>query len=279
MFRDVSDHEFDQHLRNLSAYGYTVAKSYMPQETVRMLLEKTWHYYDKTKDYKYAGRPERDLRDLRVYSLQNKDMLYIEILGAPFVRRVLMDKLNDPYYRWIPGDKPNYILQNFNARSSGNALDLHIDSRVPLIREKPISLQVIYALEDMDDTNGCSVVAPGTHNSGRYTDRELENVVPLHAKAGDLVIWDSRLWHGTQASNGNKSRWALIASFCMWWMKQDLNMIRTLPEEFYARMTDEQKQLIGYLSIPPDAETERINVKCGYDFLKPKVADYFRASV
>jgi hypothetical protein len=54
-------------------------------------------------------------------------------------------------------------------------------------------------------------------------------------------------------------------------------MVRTLPEGFYAKMTDEQKQLIGYLCIPPDSEVDRINVKCGYEFLKPKVADYFRA--
>jgi hypothetical protein len=276
MYRDVSDHEFDQHIRNLSAYGYTNAKGYMLPKTVDMLLKKTWHYHEQTKDVEYAGRPARDARDLRVYSLQSKDMIFNDMLGAPFLRRVLMDRLNDPYYRWIPNDKPNYILQNFNARSSGNALELHIDSRVPFISEKPISMQAVFALEDMDDTNGCSIVVPGTHRSGTYTDRDLENVVPLHAKAGDLVIWDSRLWHGTQASTGEKSRWALIASFCMWWMKQDLNMVRSLPEEFYAKMTDEQKQLIGYLCLPPDSEVERINFKCGYEFLKPTVADYFK---
>ena len=41
-------------------------------------------------------------------------------------------------------------------------------------------------------------------------------------------------------------------------------------------MTDEQKQLIGYCSIPPSSEFERINFKCGYDCLKPTVADYFK---
>ncbi len=276
MFRQVSDKEYDQHLRNLNAYGYTRVEAFMPPETVAMLLDRSWACHAATKDFEYAGRPARDARDLRVYNLQNKDFIYVEILGEAFIRRVLMNQLNDPYYRWLPADVPNYILQNFNARSSGEALELHIDSRVPIIRDKPVSMQVIYVLEDMDETNGCSVVVPGTHKSGAYTDRELENVLPVHAKAGDLVIWDSRLWHGTQRNNGEKSRWALIASFCMWWMKQDVNMIRTLPEEYYSRMTPEQKQLIGYLSIPPDSELERINVKCGYDFLKPRVADYFK---
>ena len=142
--------------------------------------------------------------------MQNKDFIYIEILGAPFVRRILMDLLNDPYYKWLPDNVPNYILQNFNARSSGNALELHIDSRIPIVRPQPISCQVIYLLEDMNEENGCSVVVPGTHRSGSYTDRDLKNVLPLHAKAGDLVVWDSRLWHGTLENNSDRSRWALI---------------------------------------------------------------------
>jgi len=253
MFREIPSAEFDQHLRNLNAYGYTIARSYMSTATVSALLDKTWRYYEEAKHLEYAGRPERDSRDLRVYNLQNKDLAFIDVLGAPFVRQTMIELLNDPYYRWIPADKPNYILQNFNARSSGNALDLHIDSRIPLLRDKPISTQAIYVLEDMDERNGCSVVVPGTHRSGTYTDRSLTNLTPVHAKAGDLVIWDSRLWHGTQANDGSKSRWALVASFCMWWMKQDVNMTRMLPETFYAKMTDEQKQLLGYLSMPPDS--------------------------
>jgi len=274
--RDISDKEYDQHLRNMNAYGYTIEQNFIKPDTLKYLQDTTNRCFDEVKDAKYNGRPDRDKRDLRVYNLQNKDFIYIEILGVPFVRRLLMELLNDPYYKWLPADKPNYILQNFNARSSGNALELHIDSRIPIIRPQPISCQVIFLLEDMNEKNGCSIVVPGTHRSGTYTDRDLENVVPLHAKAGDLVIWDSRLWHGTLPNNSDRSRWALIASFCMWWMKQDVNMTRSLPEEFYARMTNEQKQLIGYCSMPPESEFDRINIKCGYDFLKPTVADYFK---
>jgi len=276
MMREISDKDYDQHLRNMNAYGYTVVREYITPDTLKTLKKTTDRHYNEVKDTPYHGRPARDSRDLRIYNLQNKDFIYIEILGAPFVRRILMDLLNDPYYKWLPDNVPNYILQNFNARSSGNALELHIDSRIPIVRPQPISCQVIYLLEDMNEENGCSVVVPGTHRSGSYTDRDLKNVLPLHAKAGDLVVWDSRLWHGTLENNSDRSRWALIASFCMWWMKQDVDMTRSLPEEFYARMSDEQKQLIGYCSMPPKTEYDRINFKCGYEFLKPTIADYFK---
>ena len=274
--RSISDKEYNQHVRNMNVYGYTVAKEFIDHDTLKRLTDTTYRCYEAVKDLLYRGRPARDSRDLRIYNLQNKDFIYLEILCDPFVRRIMMYMLNDPYYKWLPECVPNYILQNFNARSSGNALELHIDSRIPFIRNQPISCQVYYLLEDMDSENGCSVVVPGSHNSGAYTDRELSNTVPLHANAGDLIVWDSRLWHGTLENSSGRSRWALIATFCMWWMKQDVNMIKSLPEEFYERMTDEQKQLIGYCSIPPVSEFERINFKCGYDYLKPTVADYFK---
>ena len=40
-------------------------------------------------------------------------------------------KLNDKYYRFLPDSVPNYILGGYNGRSSGDKLDLHIDSFMP----------------------------------------------------------------------------------------------------------------------------------------------------
>ena len=37
---------------------------------------------------------------------------------------------------FLPKEKPNFIINYFNARSSGNKLDLHIDSWIPLSRKK-----------------------------------------------------------------------------------------------------------------------------------------------
>lgn len=275
MMRDVSEKEYVQHIKNIQTYGYTWVKDFIEPDTLQKLDELVHYHHNLVKDAEYAGRPERDKRDLRIYNLQNKDKLFIQILTTPFLRKVLIQLLNDSYYRFLPEDKPNYILQNFNARSSGNALELHIDSRIPGYRGKPWSMQVGFVLNQMTEENGCSIVVPGSHLSGRYTDRELDDVKSLYAGPGDLVMWDSRLWHGTKDNTDGSERWALFASFCMWWMKQDVNMAKSMPQEIYSQLTDEQKQLIGYCSLPPESEFDRINIKCGYDFLKPSVADYF----
>ena len=69
---------------------------------------------------------------------------------------------------------------------------------------------------------------------------------------------------------------ALIATFSRWWVKQAMNMTRSLPEEIYQSLTDRQKQMLGFCAIPPADEFTRINTKCGYEALLPSVADYYR---
>ena len=50
---------------------------------------------------------------------------------------------------------------------------------------------------------------------------------------------------------------------------------KSLPQEIYEKLTDEQKSVMCFCSIPPRNEFERINTKCGYDFLKDNVKEYF----
>lgn len=273
--RAVDEGEYAQHLKNMDVYGYTIVPQLMNAGLVATLKQRVHAVWDDVSASQYSGRPERDKKDKLVYNLQSRDKMFIDILGDAFVERICMAKLNDAYYRLIPAGTPNYILNYYNARSSGEKLDLHIDSHIPNPGNHASAMQVVYLLDDMTESNGCTVVVPGSHRSGEYTDRALANVVSVRAGAGDLVIWDSRLWHGTHENKAGTSRWALVATLTRWWMKQAMDIPRSMPQEMYARLSDRQKALMGFCAIPPADENERINTKCGYDFLKPSVRDYF----
>ena len=196
------------------------------------------------------------------------------MLVSPVVTAIASAKLNDPHYRFLPDSVPNYVLQYYNARSSGQKLDLHIDSHIPFIGEFTNMMQFVFLLQDSDTENGCTVVVPGSHKSGTFTDRDLKNVQPLTGKAGDLIFWDSRLWHGTLENITGRSRWALIATIGMWWVKPSMDIVRSMNDDIYRQCTDQQKQLLGFCAVPPTDPLQRNNTKCGYDFLKPSVKDY-----
>jgi Phytanoyl-CoA dioxygenase (PhyH) len=273
--RELSDAECERHLKDLDTYGYTIVTGFMAARLVREIKELVDGYWTQVAETAYKGRPQRDANDRVVYNLQNRDKRFIDLLSNSVIKRICIEKLNDRYYRFLPDDRPNYILNYYNARTSGDALDLHIDSHVPNPGQWCIAMQAVYLLDDMDEANGCTVVVPGSHRSGEFTDRSLENVVPVVAAAGDLVIWDSKLWHGARANRSKISRWALIATLTQWWIKQSMDVTRSLPNEIYRQLDDEQKALLGFCSIPPFDEYERINTKCGYSDLKPSMRDYY----
>ena len=60
-------------------------------------------------------------------------------------------------------NKPNYILNNLIARSSGNGkLFLHIDSGIPT-GDITTFIQIMIPLEVTNFQTGCTVVVPKSH--------------------------------------------------------------------------------------------------------------------
>jgi ectoine hydroxylase-related dioxygenase (phytanoyl-CoA dioxygenase family) len=275
--REITKYEVEQALKELDVYGYASFKNFLKPCAIEKLLLLTERAYDQINSKEkivYKGTPERDRYDKILYNLQNIDKIYIDLLCLPGVSDVAKAKLNDPYYRFLPDEVPNYTLQYYNARSSGRKLDLHIDSIIPFPGEYTNMMQFGYLLQDSNEENGCTVVVPGSHKSGKYTDRDLANVRLLSGKAGDLVFWDSRLWHGTLENSSGKSRWMIIATLGMWWVKPSMDIVKGMNDEIYKSCSDQQKQLLGFCAIPPVDPMDRNNTKCGYDFLKPSVHDY-----
>lgn len=276
MHRIVKKEEINNAIKEVSIHGFAKINDFLTLETINELTDLVNCNYEQVKSKSRKGVPERDINDKIIYNLQSIDKKFIDIISTEPVESIAKNFLNDQYYRFLDTDIPNYILTYYNARSSGNKLDLHIDSGIPFIGSHSISMQFVFLLEDSSVDNGCTVVAPKSHQSGTFTDRSLDlsTLTHLTGKKGDMIIWDSRLWHGTIENKSGLSRWALIATLSRWWMKQQMNIPKTIPNEIYKQCSDAQKLLLGFCSLPPSNPYDRINTKNGYDFLKPNVADY-----
>ena len=69
----------------------------------------------------------------------------------------------------------------------------------------------------------------------------MNRAVALEAKAGDIVLWDTRLWHGTEDNPQRRSRLSLLCTFTSWHLKQPYRHYETLPDSIYRELTDEEK--------------------------------------
>ena len=253
--------------QQIKTLGYTVLPGVVSGERRRLLLDRVEACYDETRDRLPADQPRLVGSDPFVWNLQNKDPCFVETLFAyPQIEALLVRFLNDEWFARIPADQPNYILRSYLARNSRHPLPLHIDSLFPYGGERVIVMQVKFALEDETADNGCTLVVPGSHLSGDYAPGDdTRDAVPVPLEAGDVMIWDSRLWHGAGPNHGNTSRWSLIATYCRWWLKQQFDIPNNLPDNILDALSAKQKAVLGFASLPAANEFIRTDMKRGYD--------------
>ncbi len=264
-------------LEALAEEGYVVIRGAISQDRVDQLLGAMRRLAETRPPVDGAGTPFLNRGHDMLYNLQREDAAYAwPFTRDPLVASVLMGLLNDVWYRQIPQDRPNFILRSLIGRSSGGkTLPLHIDSFIPSSGKLCHACQISVVLEDQTPERGCTVVVPGSHRSDAYADQAaFEGAAPIITKAGDVVIWDSRLWHGALGNSTGQSRWALIATFVRWWMKQNFDVTGTLPQPVYDALNDDERAIFGFCSMPPRDEYERTDMKSGHADLRPRVSDY-----
>ena len=264
-------------LEALAEDGYVVIPGAIGAEHAERLLGSLQRLSETRPPVGAEGTPFLNRGHDLLYNLQREDAAY----AFPFTRdervmAILMGLLNDAWYRQIPSDRPNFILRSLIGRSSGDkTLPLHIDSFIPSSGKLCHACQISVVLEDQTPERGCTVVVPGSHRSDAYADpAAFADAVPIISKAGDMVIWDSRLWHGALGNSTGASRWALIATFVRWWMKQNFDVTGTLPQAVYDALSDDERAIFGFCSMPPRDEYQRTDMKSGHGELRPRVADY-----
>ncbi|MBH67686.1 MAG: hypothetical protein CMM58_04970 [Rhodospirillaceae bacterium] len=273
--RPIDFKEENQHLKRIRSSGYTVIEQVLNDQLITKLLTKVLRNFDGQSSLPIAEVPmEWDAN--WVLNLQNKDKEFIDLLDMSIVKRLMMASLNDPHFRHFPVSDPNYILGQFVARSSVEELELHIDAGMPQPGKSTTMMQLSFILEDVTLENGCTVVVPGSHLLGEYSDRDYKNVIPIPARAGDILVWDARLWHGSRKNITKKTRWCIIATFQRWWIKQSFDIPRGLPQNIYAQLTNKQKALLGYSTVPPINEKERRTRAMKYSELADTVDGFYK---
>ncbi len=262
-----------QAIEQIERVGYCRIPGVYSKARMAEALEKVRSYYDLYKERHSGNVPFLNIDQPTLYNLQNKDMFFLDLLFEPkMLQDVLCHFLNDRWFKQIPQSEPNYVLRSYIARSSNRQMPLHLDSFLPYLGSHVFVVQYSIILQAQNPENGCTVVVPGSHVSGEYANQDaFAEATPIESEVGDVVIWDSRLWHGTTENRSGGTRWAIIGTFCRWWMKQHWNVTSNLPDEFYQKLTDSQRAVLGFCSVPHHTEMEGIDLKCGYEALPEHV--------
>ena len=276
MIKRLSASEVESAITRIEYLGYAVIPGVLSKELTQRILEKVKKLFGNANPVgENPGVPTNQLNDKYVYHLQYKDSDFLSILTDENLLELVKPFLNDPYYTQLAPDQFNFLLAYYNARSSVDPLKLHIDNYIPTGGYHPNSMQIVFSLNGQNAQNGATTVVPGSHNMQKDPDRKAQGIEQvLECDPGDVIVWDSRLWHGALENVTRADRWSLVATFRPWWAKQNFDPVRGLSEAIFSRLNPQQKALLGFLSLPPKDESEKVSLKQGYKDLLGTLDDY-----
>jgi hypothetical protein len=270
---------FKQDIKNLNYYGYTILKNFLKKDKCQYYIDLIEKYANDDYGKKLEEKINTGWDGGWIHNLQNKDLEFLKLITDEYLEKIFKHKLNDKFYRSQEGDDPNYILQLFSARSSGKQyLDLHTDMRSKSTYDSTLGLTVLWYLTDTNKENGCTFLVPGSHNlnlkegeNSYITDRDFKNVLPIEVEAGDVIIFDQGIWHGAFENKTSQKPWRLMAGLHRWWIKQSFDIPSSLPNKLYQNLSDKEKSILGFCSIPPKDEFERLSMSSKYNDLKKEI--------
>jgi ectoine hydroxylase-related dioxygenase (phytanoyl-CoA dioxygenase family) len=166
---------------------------------------------------------------------------------------------------WIEENyfKESFILNSFTALSNIPGEDkvfhkkIHRDIR-GFSSDIPLLLNMLVMLDDFTIENGATLVLPGSHlNAEAPTEHEFKlKAVPITGSAGDIVIWNSNLFHASGINTTQQVRRALPITFSLPYYKQLLDYPRAIGYDKYDSFEDSMKRLLGYESRIPESVSE-----------------------
>jgi Phytanoyl-CoA dioxygenase (PhyH) len=112
----------------------------------------------------------------------------------------------------------------------------------------PMMLNMLVMLDDFTLENGATYMLTGSHLRDEKPDKDLFYATSDRAvgKAGDIILFDSLLWHAAGENFTDYVRRALTLTFTRPFMKQQLDYPRLLGYDKGEMFSDELRQILGY---------------------------------
>ena len=233
--------------RDLDELGYCVIPDVMSKEQIATLKERLVEQAAGELARGVATRDGgADSPNQRVWNLVNKGKVFRDLMLHPVVEAVMSHLLG-----------PDYLLSSFTAniaRKGGDQMVMHTDQiYVGFWTNVPMVANIAWMLDDFTDENGGTRLMPKTH---------LEASMPTswdsiagEGKAGSVLVFDGRLWHGTGANRTDQPRHALLSYHCRPFIRQQENFMLALDPDV---VKAERPALLNRLGFAPWAGLGRV---------------------
>ena len=241
--------DIDRLRSDMVRWGYCKVESALSPEQVAVVRDRV---LAQAEGERLAGIAQKTPSGQNINCCVNKGRCFELLIeqhpdamqGGPLVEQLVTEALG---HGWISTSMIAAI-----SLKGGVPQALHQDQSNALDSRSPMSVNVLTAVSDLDETNGGTLLIPGSHVTLSDAVREnrpvgkLPPAVNVDAKAGTVVITDGRLLHGTGINHTDDPRIVILNGMQKPWMRQQENWMLSVRPEVLRRASPKLLHRMGY---------------------------------
>ncbi len=241
--------DIDQLRRDMVEWGYCKIAEALAPEQVDVLRDRV---LEQAEGERLAAIAQKTPSGQNINCCVNKGRCFEQLIeqhpaavqGGPLVEQLVTEALGSG---WICTSLIAAI-----SLKGGVPQALHQDQSNALDSRSPMTVNVLTAITDMDESNGGTLVIPGSHTALAEAVRERKPVgklppaINIEAKAGTMVITDGRLLHGTGINHTTAPRIVMLNGMQKPWMRQQENWMLSVSPDVLRRASPKLLHRMGY---------------------------------
>jgi ectoine hydroxylase-related dioxygenase (phytanoyl-CoA dioxygenase family) len=243
-----------QDIKQIKDLGYVVLKNAVNISWIDLLrssIDQSFKDHEKTRK---QTQNEINNDGVALHVLLSNS-IYLEFLNY-LLSTDIIKTLKSEYFG------SNCILNSFSAlnnipnRPNFSSI-VHRDLRF-YSHNLPVMVNCLLMIDEFTIENGGTYLLPYSHHKEEKPSDEyfFKNAIQITGNEGDLLIFDSNVWHASAPNKTDKDRRAIPITISRSFMKQLLDYPRALGFERMNEFSEDLQQFLGYHSRVPSSLNE-----------------------
>jgi len=233
--------ELERHLENIKTRGFTALKQVLKRDEVKQLTTSLENIY-KIQEEEFGRENLDKIAELDVArTLLYYDNNFVNLVRAPEISEIVKSVLGD-----------NYILHLQNGiinrpKKVHHQSSWHRD--IPYqeyILSSPISINVFYCMAPFNEQTGGTIFLPYSQKTEEFPSIDFveNNNIQPEADEGDVIIFDSWVYHKAGYNSSQITRYGINNVFTSPILKQQINLPKLLKGKY--EDDKELNTILGY---------------------------------
>ena len=245
----VATKDIDRLRADMLNWGYSKIESAVATEQVAVLHQRI---IAQAEGERLAGIAQKTPSGQNINCCVNKGRCFEALMeqsptmvqGGPLVEQIVTEALGE---NWIS----NSLIASISLQG-GVPQALHQDQDIALDSRSPLTVNVMTIITDVDETNGGTLIIPGSHRTLSDAVRagdpvgKLPPTINLDAPAGTIVITDGRLLHSTGINHTDRPRIVMLNGMQHPVIRQQENWMLSVRPDVLERASPKLLQRMGF---------------------------------